>query len=164
MLGFELVEEDEPQEIMPAVTKEDKVVESKINMFSAKQQERKEERRPELSRVSTTTYSAKMVVVKPMSFDQVQKAANHLVNSHSVVVDLTEMSIDQAQRVLDYLSGVVFAINGKASRVGTGIFLFTPANVSIEGAANLMFSQSTKVESIEEEEEDITSLLKAVNS
>ncbi|MEG6616192.1 cell division protein SepF [Peptococcaceae bacterium 1198_IL3148] len=164
MLGFELVEEDEPQEIMPAMKKEEKV-ETKNSWFSSKTQEREEERRPKLTSVPTNTYNTKMVILKPTSYDQVQNAANHLGDNHSVVVDLTEMSIEQAQRVLDYLSGVVFAINGKASRVGTGIFLFVPANVSIEGALDdFMFTQNKEVTKETVEDEGFTSLLKAVNN
>jgi cell division inhibitor SepF len=87
-----------------------------------------------------------MAVCKPLSFSDVQQAADYLCNNQSTVIDLTEISIEDAQRALDYLSGVVFAINGKASRVGAGIFLFAPANVSIEGAVELMMEQKTQQE------------------
>lgn len=139
-LGFELVDEEE-EKTAKAKSTETKPEESWQPRVTSKRQHR-EERHLEV--VSTPNgHTIKMAVCKPLSFSDVQHAANYLCNNQSTVIDLTGISLEEAQRALDYLSGVVFAINGKASRVGTGIFLFAPANVSIEGAVEIMMEQKS---------------------
>ncbi|MTI79265.1 MAG: cell division protein SepF [Firmicutes bacterium] len=166
VLGFEVVEEDEPQNLIPAVKNEEK---EELNWYEkkmAKRQEKKEERRSELVAIpnKNNIHSAKMVVCHLKSFDAVRQVADQLRENYSVVVDLTELSLDQAQRVLDYLSGVIFAIEGNASRVGSGIFLFAPPNVSIEGAVDLMFTDEKDKTEETTSSEKINSILKTVGA
>lgn len=140
LLGFEVVEESvDPDKLLPAVKNEEPKEE--LWKLPDKPQEKKKERRGELKAVqSFNPTTAKMVVFRPASFDEVHKAADQLCNAYSVIIDLNDLTVEDARRVLDYLSGVVFAIDGNASRVGSGIFIFTPKNITIEGAAaELMF-------------------------
>lgn len=180
LLGFEVVEEeDEPREKPTSAKTEQKKVEDKnedswYSKMTAKRQERieREARKFELAAVTPTmsgSVNTKMVVCRPSSFDNSHKVADNLRDNHCVVVDLTDISVDEARRVLDYLSGVAFAIGGKASRVGTGIFLFVPANVSIEGASDIMskghnfnHDHQFKNEGISDEER--TSLFKTISA
>lgn len=143
ILGFEVVEEDESRERekASALISEEKNETSWYSKMAAKRQERREERLSEVSAVPGS-YNVKMIVSRPSSFDNSNRVADHLRDNHCVVVDFTDLSVEQARRSLDYLSGVVFAIGGKASRVGSGIFLFVPANVSIEGATKFMINDN----------------------
>lgn len=163
-LGFELVEEDETTEVTKPVKTVNSAEENWQSKLASKRQERKEERRLEVVS-APNNHTIKMAVCKPLTFSDVQQVAEHLCNNQSTVIDLTEISVDDAQRSLDYLSGVVFAINGKASRVGAGIFLFTPANVSIEGAVELMMEQKSQQQSSTETvSEETRSFLKTLGA
>ncbi|WP_051688302.1 cell division protein SepF [Desulfofalx alkaliphila] len=151
ILGFEVVEEEEPRlerdkEFLPK--NEEKNETSWYSKMTARRQERREERLTEINTLPVpASYNVKMIVSCPSSFENSNKVADHLKNNHCVVVDFNELSVEHARRSLDYLSGVVFAIGGKASRVGSGIFLFVPANVSIEGAVQYMLTENDAVES-----------------
>ncbi|MBO8137669.1 MAG: cell division protein SepF [Desulfotomaculum sp.] len=163
LLGFEIVEEDEPDVFLNGNEAKKNPEQTWYDKKVTKWQDKKEERKPELFPVPNA-YSAKMVICRPDSFDSVRQAADHLREKHSVVVDLTDLSIEQAQRVLDYLSGVAFAIDGNASRVGSGIFLFTPANVSIEGAVDLVFPGLKEGQDRETSSQEIKTFLKSVGA
>ena len=54
-------------------------------------------------------------------------------NRNSVVVNLKRVTSDQAKRIVDFLSGTIYAIGGDLQKIGGGIFLCTPNNVNVEG-------------------------------
>ena len=63
----------------------------------------------------------------------VQEVADHLNSKRAVVVNLQRIQRDQGKRIVDFLSGTVYAIGGDIQKVGTDIFLCTPANVDVSG-------------------------------
>lgn len=75
----------------------------------------------------------RVVVVEPKSFEEAQGIAEHLKNRRPVVVNLEHVETDVARRIVDFVSGATFALNGNQQKVGGGIFLFVPNNVDIEG-------------------------------
>lgn len=77
--------------------------------------------------------SSKMVLVEPRAYSEAQGIADHLNSRRAVVVNLQSISHDQAKRIVDFLSGTVYAIGGDIQRVGTNIFLCTPENVDVSG-------------------------------
>ncbi|MEH6940532.1 cell division protein SepF [Bacillus sp. JJ722] len=77
--------------------------------------------------------NSKMVLVEPRAYSEAQGIADHLNSRRSVVVNLQSISHDQAKRIVDFLSGTVYAIGGDIQRVGTNIFLCTPENVDVSG-------------------------------
>nr|WP_302466514.1 cell division protein SepF [Heyndrickxia ginsengihumi] len=77
--------------------------------------------------------SAKMILVEPRVYADAQEIADHLKNRRAVVVNLQSISHDQAKRIVDFLSGTVYAIAGDIQRVGSNIFLCTPDNVEVSG-------------------------------
>lgn len=76
--------------------------------------------------------SMKVIVVEPRSFDEVQGIADHLKSRRPVILNLEQGDKDLAQRVLSFLSGTIYALNGTMQRVGNGIFFFAPNNVDIQ--------------------------------
>ncbi|MBM7855994.1 cell division inhibitor SepF [Desulfohalotomaculum tongense] len=162
ILGFEVVEEeDEPQELLPVLKNEEKPDPNWYEKYEKKFTKR--QWKDELNSVPSG-YSAKMVVCRPDNFNDIRQVADNLKERHSVVVDLTELDVEQAQRVLDYLSGVVFAIGGNASKVGSGIFLFTPSNVSIEGAVDLVLTDDKELQKETVLNEELNSLFKTASA
>jgi cell division inhibitor SepF len=80
----------------------------------------------------------KMILVEPHTYDETQEMADHLRNRRSIVVNLQRLNLDQAKRVVDFLSGTVYAIGGDIQKLGVNIFLCTPDNVEIQGSISEM--------------------------
>ncbi|MFC7681571.1 cell division protein SepF [Paenibacillus sp. GCM10028914] len=78
--------------------------------------------------------NVKVVLVEPRSYDEAQDIADHLRSFRSVVVNLQRVRNDQALRIIDFLSGTVYALGGGISKVGGNIFLCTPDTVEIQGS------------------------------
>lgn len=78
--------------------------------------------------------NAKVVLYEPRSYDEAQEIADHLRSRRSVVVNLQRIRKDQALRIIDFLSGTVYALSGNISKIGSNIFLCTPDTVEIQGA------------------------------
>jgi len=72
-----------------------------------------------------------VVVVEPRAFDEVQGITDNLKNRCPVIVNLEQAEPDLAKRVVDFVSGATYALNGSLQKVGSGIFLFVPNNMDI---------------------------------
>lgn len=75
----------------------------------------------------------KMILLEPRAFSESQQIADHLKNRNSVVVNLKRVTSDQAKRIIDFLSGVIYAIGGSMQKIGVGIYLVAPKNVNVQG-------------------------------
>lgn len=73
----------------------------------------------------------KVVVVEPRSYDEVQAIADNLKNRRPVIVNLEQTDPEVGRRVVDFISGTTYALNGSMQKVGNGIFLFVPSNMDI---------------------------------
>ena len=78
-----------------------------------------------------------LVLFEPRSFGETQDIANYLKTKKATVVNLHRLQKDQAKRVVDFLSGVIYAIEGDIQRIGPKIFLCTPRNISVAGTIDL---------------------------
>ena len=76
---------------------------------------------------------SKMILFEPRAFSESQQIADHLKKRNTVVVNLKRVTSDQAKRIVDFLSGTIYAIGGDLQKIGGGIFLCTPNNVNIQG-------------------------------
>ena len=75
-----------------------------------------------------------VVLFKPERFgDETRSVADELIKMHTVVLNLENTSKDVSRRILDFLSGVAYANNGKIKRVSTATFIITPYNVDLTG-------------------------------
>ena len=74
-----------------------------------------------------------MVLVEPRAYSESQTIADHLKNKNTVVVNLNRVTEAQAKRIIDFLTGTLYAIGGDLQKLGPGIYLCTPKNVSIQG-------------------------------
>lgn len=80
-----------------------------------------------------TTTQLKVVVMQLQDFDDAKDIADHLKNKKPVVINLENLEKDVARRVVDFLSGVVYGVDGNIQKVASGIFLLAPYNVGIMG-------------------------------
>lgn len=85
--------------------------------------------------------SSKMVLVEPRVYAEAQDISEHLKNKRAVVVNLQRIERDQGIRIVDFLSGTVYALGGDIQRIGTDIFLCVPENVEVAGAISDYFER-----------------------
>ncbi len=76
---------------------------------------------------------SKMILLEPRAYSEAQQIVDHLKNRNTVVVNLKRVTSDQAKRIVDFLSGTIYAIGGDLQKIGGGIFLCTPNNVNVQG-------------------------------
>ena len=75
----------------------------------------------------------KMILVEPRAYSESQQIADHLKSRNSVVVNFKRVTSDQAKRIIDFLSGTLYAIGGDLQKLGGGIYLCTPRNINVQG-------------------------------
>ncbi len=92
------------------------------------------EEEEETTTENSTTSNGKMILLEPRAYSESQQIADHLKKKNTVVVNMKRVTPDQAKRIVDFLSGTVYALGGDLQKIGGGIFLCTPKNVNVEGA------------------------------
>ncbi|MCJ7839565.1 cell division protein SepF [Lederbergia sp. NSJ-179] len=113
---YEYVEEESPRDNSPE--EEDQVpANRKQNVVS----------------LQSAKKSSKVFLVEPRVYAEAQEVADHLVNRRAVIVNLQRIHHDQAIRIVDFLSGAVYALGGDIQKIGRDIFLCTPDNVEVSG-------------------------------
>ena len=91
-----------------------------------------DDRRGKVVNIHATT-QLKVVLVKPERFENASEIADHLKEKRTVVVNLESTNKDIARRLIDFLSGVAYAGEGKIKRVAANTFIITPYSVDIMG-------------------------------
>lgn len=89
--------------------------------------------------------AAEISLMEPRSFDEMPSAIQALRERKTVVLNLTMMEPDQAQRAVDFVAGGTFAIDGHQERVGESIFLFAPSCVTVTNTSQEEASAPTVV-------------------
>lgn len=79
------------------------------------------------------TTSLQVVLVKPERFDVVSEIADHLREKQAVVLNLESTNKDVSRRLVDFLSGCAYALDGKIKKIAISTYLITPYNVDVVG-------------------------------
>ena len=90
-----------------------------------------------------TQKNIRLILIEPRVFEETQEIADNLKSHRPVVVNLHRVRRDQAKRVIDFLSGTVYALGGSIQRVGDHIFICTPANVDVQGTITEIMNDDT---------------------
>ena len=90
------------------------------------------QRRGKIVNIHTTT-QLKVVVVQPESFEDSKEIADHLKTKKPIVVNLENIDQDVAKKIINFLSGAVYALDGNIQKISGGIFLIVPYNMGIMG-------------------------------
>ena len=85
--------------------------------------------------------NVKVVLVEPRSYEEVQDIADNLRSRRAVIINLQRVNQDQAKRIIDFISGTVYALNGDIHKVGMSIFMCAPDNVDIQGTISDLLTQ-----------------------
>ncbi len=91
-----------------------------------------EDRRNKVVNIHATT-QLQVVLVKPERYENASEIADHLRDKRTVVLNLEKTQKDVARRLLDFLSGVAYAQEGKIKKVALQTYIVTPYNVDIMG-------------------------------
>ncbi|ADU30836.1 cell division protein SepF [Evansella cellulosilytica] len=100
--------------------------------------QRHEKEKKNVVSLTSIQNQAKVMLIEPHSYDEVQEIADHLKNRKSVVINLQRLPHEQGKRVVDFISGTVYAIGGDIQKLGSNIFLCTPDNVDVSGSISEM--------------------------
>jgi cell division inhibitor SepF len=73
----------------------------------------------------------RLVAVTPENFGEVEKMGEQLKKKRTLVVNFENMDAEEAKRTVDFLSGVIFALNGSLQKISQEIFVFAPAGVAL---------------------------------
>ena len=116
---------------------EEPVKESSRSLFDDRKDDRREDRRSEdrhnkVVNIHATT-QLKVVLVKPERFENAAEIADHLKEKRTVVLNLESTNKDVARRLIDFLSGVAYAGEGKIKKVAANTYIITPYSVDIMG-------------------------------
>lgn len=76
---------------------------------------------------------SKMVLLEPRAYSESQQIADYLKKRNTVVVNLKRVTPDQGKRIIDFVSGCLYAIGGTMQKLGDGIFLCAPKNINVQG-------------------------------
>ena len=121
---------------------EEPVKESSRSLFDDRKDDRREDRRGDDRRSEDrhnkvvnihATTQLKVVLVKPERFENAAEIADHLKDKRTVVINLESTNKDIARRLIDFLSGVAYAGEGKIKKIAANTYIITPYHVDIEG-------------------------------
>ena len=73
----------------------------------------------------------KVIVIEPRNFDDAQQVANNLREKKPVVINFEKTEAADAKRIIDFISGTTYALNGEIKKVGHNVFLCAPSNVNV---------------------------------
>ena len=116
---------------------EEPVKESSRSLFDDRKDDRREDRRSEARHNKVVNIHAttqlKVVLVEPERFENASEIADHLKEKRTVVLNLESTNKDVARRLIDFLSGVAYAGEGKIKKVAANTYIITPYSVDIMG-------------------------------
>ncbi|SDM52131.1 cell division inhibitor SepF [Psychrobacillus sp. OK028] len=94
----------------------------------------KEINSPNLVSIQNVQKSSKVILIEPRVYAEAQDISEHLKGKKAVIVNLQRIDKEQGIRIIDFLSGTVYALGGDIQRIGTDIFLCAPDSVEVDGA------------------------------
>jgi len=88
---------------------------------------------PAHEQAAGTPGAVRMVVFQPQTYEDTQTIIDNLKSRKPVIVNLDSLNVEVGQRVLDFMSGAIYALDGSIRKVSKGIFLLAPRGVDISG-------------------------------
>lgn len=93
--------------------------------------------KPQLDGVSAITEDTNIVLFEPRKYDEGAEVAKHIKMKKACCVNLHRMPNEQRQRIIDFLSGVIFGLDGTVKKIGDNVILCSPRNLTVGGEINL---------------------------
>lgn len=107
--------------------------ESKLQYAPMEEEPKKQEKPAKNNLVSLQSVqkNTKLIISEPRNYDDAMEIGNHLKARRAVVINLQRLENESARRIMDFLSGVIYALGGDMQKVGVDIFLCTPDNYEV---------------------------------
>ncbi|MBQ6451758.1 MAG: cell division protein SepF [Solobacterium sp.] len=86
---------------------------------------------------ASVTSDTKMVLFEPRTLEEAEEIASHLKQRQATVVNLHRLQRDYALRTMDFLTGAVFALDGKIQKIGHNVILCSPKSIGVDGEISL---------------------------
>lgn len=93
--------------------------------------------KPTVEGSSAITANTNIVLFEPRSFEEAQEIAYHIKSKRACCINLHRMPSEYRQRIIDFLSGVVFGVEGSIKKVAENVILCSPKNLQVSGSINL---------------------------
>ncbi|QRN86425.1 cell division protein SepF [Clostridia bacterium] len=77
-------------------------------------------------------HTMKLFIVEPDNFDQVREAADFLKEKKAIIINLEEVEYEDARKIIDFMSGNIYALGGTVHKISAGIILFAPDTLGVE--------------------------------
>ncbi|MFD0943256.1 cell division protein SepF [Savagea faecisuis] len=131
---YEEMKQPTAREQIHAVRQERPVEQARQKVTKPTQQnQQSKQQKPNLVSIESAKKTAEVFLTEPRVYAEAQEIADQLLQKKAVIVNLQRIDREQALRIVDFLSGTVYSLNGDIQRVGTDIFLCTPENVEVGG-------------------------------
>lgn len=95
---------------------------------------------------SAGTPTSKIVLEEPRVYSDAKEVAQNLLNNKAVIINFSRMDDAQARRIVDFITGTVYALNGEIQRVGDKIFLATPPKFETDGKIAELVEKKDNIE------------------
>ena len=92
---------------------------------------------PQVKGATKSVANANIVLFEPRVFDEAQEIANHLKAKRACAINLHRMPSEYRQRIIDFLTGVIYALDGTINRVGDNVILCSPKSMPVGGEITL---------------------------
>ena len=83
-----------------------------------------------------TNTKMQLVILQPVCYEDAQKITDHIKEGKPVVINLEQVQYQVAQRIMDFLSGTCYSLEGSIQKVANGIFVIAPQNIEVSGEWN----------------------------
>ena len=93
--------------------------------------------KPQDESASKISSSTNIVLFEPRNFDEAEEIGRHIKNHRACCINLHRMPIEYRQRLIDFLSGVVYGVDGSIKKIGDNVILCAPRNLQVAGDINL---------------------------
>lgn len=103
------------------------------NIFSVEDSDDSTEEVREYGKSFNKDCKNKTILVEPRAFSEAQQIADYLKQKNQVVVNFKRVTSDVSKRIMDFLNGIIYAIDGTMQKLGPGIVLCAPKGFEIEG-------------------------------
>ncbi len=90
---------------------------------------------------STITADTNIVLFEPRNFDEAEEIGHHIKSRRACCINLHRLPSEYRQRIIDFLSGVVYGVDGSIKRIGENVILCSPKNLQVGGEINLAAEQ-----------------------
>ncbi len=97
--------------------------------------------KPKDEGASKINSNTNIVLFEPRNFDEAEEIGRHIKNKRACCINLHRMPLEYRQRIIDFLSGVVYGVDGSIKKIGDNVILCSPKNLQVAGDINLNSAQ-----------------------